>query len=38
MTDYVKKYYDEAAEYEWNRLNNPYTKIEYNSTVNYPLP
>ena len=33
MTDDVKKYYDEAAEYEWNRLNNPYSKIEYNSTV-----
>ncbi|MBW4828285.1 MAG: class I SAM-dependent methyltransferase [Clostridiaceae bacterium] len=33
MIDDVKKYYDEAAEYEWNRLDDPYSKIEYNSTV-----
>lgn len=29
----VKEYYDKAAETEWNRLNNPYTKVEYSSTV-----
>lgn len=31
--DDVKRYYDENAEREWNRLNNPYSKIEFNSTM-----
>ena len=33
MKDAVKKYYDENAEIEWDRLNNPYTKIEFRSTL-----
>ena len=31
--DDVKRYYDETAEKEWNRLNNPYSSIEFNSTM-----
>ncbi|WP_040212713.1 class I SAM-dependent methyltransferase [Clostridium polynesiense] len=30
--DAVKEYYDSQAEKEWIRLNNPYTKIEFDST------
>lgn len=33
MVDKVKEYYDKTAEEEWNRLNNPYSRIEYNSTL-----
>ncbi|QUH19483.1 class I SAM-dependent methyltransferase [Alkaliphilus sp. B6464] len=33
MIDKVREYYDKAAEAEWNRLNNSYSRIEYNSTV-----
>lgn len=33
MIEEVRQYYDGAAEYEWNRLNNPYSVIEYRSTL-----
>lgn len=33
MSDYVKEYYNEMAEHELNRLNNPYTSIEYRSSI-----
>jgi len=33
MMDEVKEYYDRSAETEWNRLNNSYTRVEYNSTI-----
>ena len=33
MVDKVKEHYDKTAETEWNRLNNPYSRIEYNSTL-----
>lgn len=33
MIDEVKEYYDKAAETEWNRLNNPYSAVEFNSTL-----
>lgn len=33
MTNEVREYYDKAAEAEWSRLNNPYSRIEYSSTV-----
>lgn len=33
MTEDVKKYYDDFAENEWNRLNNSYSKVEYASTL-----
>lgn len=33
MADAVSKYYDEAVEYEWNRLNNAYSIVEYRSTL-----
>ena len=29
----VKKYYDSAAEMEWQRLNKAYTSVEYKSTL-----
>lgn len=32
MTDHVKNYYNENAEFEWNRLNNPYSKVEFETT------
>ncbi|WP_426349857.1 class I SAM-dependent methyltransferase [Alloiococcus sp. CFN-8] len=31
--DEVKSYYNEAAEAEWNRLSNPYTQVEFQSTL-----
>ncbi|MBZ9635027.1 class I SAM-dependent methyltransferase [Clostridium sp. FP1] len=33
MSDIVKGYYDENAQYEWERLDNPYRKIEFLSTL-----
>lgn len=33
MTSEVRKYYDENAELEWQRLNNPYSRVEYCSTM-----
>lgn len=33
MVKEVREYYDKIAESEWNRLNNPYTRVEYCSTV-----
>lgn len=33
MTSEVRKYYDENAELEWQRLNNPYSKVEFCSTM-----
>lgn len=33
MIEDVKKYYDDSAEIEWNRLNNPYSKIEFKTTI-----
>lgn len=29
----VRKYYDQESEREWQRLNNPYTVVEYKSTL-----
>lgn len=29
----VKQYYDEAAEREWQRLANPYSQVEYKTTL-----
>ncbi|SCG84041.1 putative methyltransferase [Proteiniborus sp. DW1] len=33
MTSEVRKYYDENAELEWQRLNNPYSRVEFCSTM-----
>lgn len=33
MSDVVKQYYDENSEYEWERLNRPYSMIEFQSTM-----
>lgn len=33
MTENVRDYYDKNAELEWNRLNNPYSRVEYESTL-----
>lgn len=33
MIEKVREYYDENAEIEWNRLNNPYSRVEYESTL-----
>jgi 2-polyprenyl-3-methyl-5-hydroxy-6-metoxy-1,4-benzoquinol methylase len=33
MDSEVKHYYDTNAEHEWERLNNPYTNIEYQTTL-----
>src|SRR5690554_3848296 len=33
MTSKVRKYYDENAELEWQRLNNPYSMVEFSSTM-----
>lgn len=33
MTDVVKKYYEENVENEWNRLEDPYARIEFFSTL-----
>lgn len=33
MADDVREYYDNAAEVEWSRLGNAYSKIEFKSTV-----
>jgi len=33
MTSEVRKYYDENAELEWQRLNNPYSMVEFSSTM-----
>lgn len=29
----VKQYYDKSSEQEWQRLNKPYTRVEYESTL-----
>ena len=34
MNNYVEDYYNNNAENEWNRLTNPYTFIEFISTMN----
>lgn len=33
MISDVKSYYNDNADYEWDRLNNPYTSIEFKSTL-----
>jgi S-adenosylmethionine-dependent methyltransferase len=33
MSEIVKSYYDDNSEYEWERLNKPYSKIEFCSTM-----
>lgn len=33
MIEKVREYYDNNAELEWNRLSNPYSRIEYESTL-----
>lgn len=33
MSEIVKNYYNDNAEYEWNRLDNPYSKVEFYSTM-----
>lgn len=33
MISEVKSYYNDYANFEWDRLNNPYTNIEFNSTL-----
>ncbi len=33
MINEIRDYYDSSVEYEWNRLNNPYSIIEFNSTM-----
>ncbi|MBU3109537.1 methyltransferase domain-containing protein [Clostridium gasigenes] len=33
MVDKVREYYDSNAEMEWERLNNPYSIVEYKSTL-----
>lgn len=33
MIDEVRSYYDNSVEHEWNRLNNPYSVVEFNSTM-----
>lgn len=33
MSEEVKEYYNDNFEREWDRLNNPYTAIEFNSTM-----
>jgi 2-polyprenyl-3-methyl-5-hydroxy-6-metoxy-1,4-benzoquinol methylase len=33
MIEEVRSYYDSAVVYEWNRLNNPYSVVEFNSTM-----
>ncbi len=33
MISEVRKYYDENAEFEWQRLNNPYSRVEFCSTL-----
>ncbi|MBM7613799.1 class I SAM-dependent methyltransferase [Alkaliphilus hydrothermalis] len=33
MSEIVRKYYDENAEQEWKRLQDPYSKIEFEGTM-----
>lgn len=33
MTDKVREYYNSNADTEWNRLNNPYSRIEFECTL-----
>lgn len=33
MIEKVTEYYDEFAEVEWERLNNPYSRVEFESTM-----
>lgn len=33
MSEIVKSYYNDNSEYEWERLNKPYSKIEFYSTM-----
>lgn len=33
MSDIVRKHYNQNAEYEWERLNNPYSNVEFKSTL-----
>lgn len=33
MINEIRDYYDGSVEYEWHRLNNPYSIIEFNSTM-----
>lgn len=33
MVDEVREYYDSMAEVEWDKLNNPYSTIEFRSTL-----
>ncbi|MEK4510426.1 class I SAM-dependent methyltransferase [Paenibacillus sp. FSL K6-2524] len=33
MSEVVRNYYENNAEYEWERLNNPYSKVEFLSTI-----
>jgi S-adenosylmethionine-dependent methyltransferase len=33
MSEVVKKYYDQNAGDEWERLNHPYSRVEFESTM-----
>jgi SAM-dependent methyltransferase len=32
MIEHVKEYYNENAEFEWNRFDNPYRRVEFETT------